>query len=496
MKYCSQCGSELRNGQSFCNKCGHKLSPIKENEKDKEKKINLNKNIDENSDENINDDLCKSTNDNINNTQDVVVDLPTQNNFVLSKKMKIGIMSSCVIVVLTIIFFKLGYSFTQPSKVVSNFQKAISSGDKKELINLLYCNDNRLEINEKTIDPLLSYFKENPSYLTIVTKDLNKEAINISITKNLYDQNRNDSQDMLSIVSVGKKFIFFPNYKIGIKSSFIQINASIKDASFSLNDINLGKSDTDNFSKEFGPFIPGKYNLIANYKGKYISLNESYAVDFFNKEDIVPGKEIINALTNTNYVIIESEYSDAKIFVDGKDSGAKVADAKNFGPLSSGTKVYAIVTENGKQLKSQEYIVQPEDNNIYLSFEEAINAINYLESDLKQLIYNYTYNFADAVNYNDFSRVAPYLYPSSKLYNEQAKYIPATYNNGIKEYLSSSNMISYNLNSDNKSGTINTQEIYSIDNKGVTSVKTFKYTYTVKYNEDTGSYQLDSISIS
>jgi uncharacterized membrane protein YvbJ len=468
MKYCSQCGAEIKVQQAFCIKCGYKFNSIKENE--------------------------TKLNENFNNTQSINADNSTKNNFVLSKKMKISIIGASIIAILLIIFFKTGNALTQPSKVVSNFEKAISSDNKKELSNILYCKDKRLEISEKSIAPLLSYFNENPSYLNTVTQALSKEALTIKMTKNLSNLDKNNSKDLFNVVYEGKKFIFFPNYKISIMPSFIQVNTSIKDVSLSLNDIKLGKSDTDNFSKEFGPFIPGKYNLSAVYKGKYLSLNEPYSVNFFDNENMVDNKKNIDVLLNTNYIMVKSEYSDAKIFVNGKDTGIKAADAQNFGPLSSGMKIYAVATENGNQLKSDEYTIEQGDKNIYLSFEEAKNVISSLESNLKDLMNNYSYYFCEAVNMNNFSMLEPYLYPKSKLYNEQLSYIPTTYNSGLKEYVTSLNILSYKLNADNKSGTITTQETYNIDKKGTPSVKTFKYTYTFKYNEEVGRYQIDSIS--
>lgn len=38
---------------------------------------------------------------------------------------------------------------------------------------------------------------------------------------------------------------------------------------------------------------------------------------------------------------------------------------------------------------------------------------------LKDLVHRYTNSFSNAVNYNSFSEVQPYIYPGSELYNEQ-----------------------------------------------------------------------------
>lgn len=469
MKFCSRCGTELKDGQTICPQCGHNLVDIKNNKEDNDKSI----------DTNIGDDIENINMDNI------------KKNIALPKKVKVSIMGIVIIVILIIIFFKVGNYITKPSNIIMNFQKAIMSNNKEELSKILYSQDSRLKVNEKSIEPLMLYINGEPSYLNNVIENLNKQAMEIESFDKFNNFNQKGSQNILNIVCVGKKFYFFPNYKISIKPAFIEINTSVKNVGFLLNGINLGKSDRDNFSKEFGPFMPGKYKLLSNYKGEYISLNESYDINFITAENV---KEKIDAFKNLNYVSIGSEYQDAEVFVNGKNTGVKIKDAQNFGPLSENSKVYAIIKKDGKALKSNEYTILEGDTDIYLSFEEAENQIENTENQFKDVMYEYLNNFTQAVNTQDFSMIEYYLYPGSKFYAEQQEYVQNTYDRGIRETIMSMEVLSCNVSEDNNSCTITTKEVYNIDNNGEILIKPFKYRYKLRYNEITGSYQIEDIS--
>lgn len=463
MKFCSRCGTKLEFEQDTCPQCGYSLGGRQD----------------------------KNNMENRNTVQ--VIDKPSviRRTSTFSMKTKLGIVGISIVAVLLIGLFIVGNSLSKPSKVVLKFEKAVASGNKTDLIDVLYCADNRLEINEKNIAPLLNYFKDNPSYLNTTIQSLNSEALTVGQTSSLPKIGTSNNQSVLTLTYTGKRLLFFPSYKIGIKPAFIQIKAGIKDVTFSLNSTQIGKSDIDNYSKEFGPFVPGKYKLLADYKGKYVTLTEPHDADLVTASN---GKTSVDIFTNLNYIKIKSEYPDAELFVNGKDSGVKIADAQNFGPLNSSTKVYAVVSKDGKTLKSNEYTVSQGDADIYLSFTEAENRVKNLQNQIHDLIYWYTYYFTQAVNSNNFSIVEYYIYPGSKLYDEQKSYIPSTYGQGIKETIMSFNITSCNLNEDNLTGTVTTEEVYNIDNKGVSSIKNFKYKYTFRYNEAKGTYQLESIS--
>lgn len=467
MKFCTKCGSKLETGESVCHNCGYNFDTGKyETDKkddtqviDKEKIVNYD---------------TVTERENLEKICDFI------------KKKKVGILFFLIAIIIIGSFILIGRSLTSPSKLVERFQSDISSSDKADLSKILYSNDNRLKVDEKNSSYLLAYFKDNPSYLNKAMDNMNSQLGDTNLIKKASDF----TQDNLSIVIDGRTLLFFPRYKVSVKPTFIEVNTGIKDVELSLDDSKIGKSDKDNFSKEYGPFMPGKYKLYADYKGKYISLNKNYNIDLVNSTN---GKVNVDIFKDLNYVKIDGDHPDAEIFVNNRNTGIKISDAVNFGPVNPEMKIYAIANENGKKLKSNEHIVAAGDSNIDLSFSESESQLSNIEDKMHNLIDMYTNYFCYAVNYGDFSNVEPYIYPGSSLYNAQAKYVSDTYNNGISENIMSYNVVSYTMADDNKSGTITTEEVYKITKNGQSSVKNFKYTYGFKYNEDMGSYQLTNI---
>jgi uncharacterized membrane protein YvbJ len=501
MKFCTKCGNEIHDGQRFCTKCGNDLTreTITETESEEEttnliideveesEEANLITSIPEEKEENnlfanINDENGES-NLATNETQESHI-----SNFKLSKKSKIVIAIAAILIIVIGAVIKIGNSLSDPKKLVTRFEKDVASNNASDLASILYSNDVRLKIDSKSISPLLSYFKSNPSYFNKVVQNLNNDSISPKDISSL----SSSSSNTLTLVKAGKKFFIFPNYKLNVKPSFVDITTAVKDVTFSINDAQIGKSDADKSTKEFGPYIPGNYSILANYKGKYVTLSEPYSVDLVKANGGIAKLDVFNDM---NYLNITSDYPDADIFINGKDINVKVKDAGNLGPINSSAKIYATCVKDGKKLKSEECSASSGDTELYLSFENASNDLNNVQDQLKDLLDYYTSDFTQAVNTNNISLIDPYVASGSQLYKDQQSYIPNTYNAGIQENIVSADIKEYNISDDNKSGTITTSEVYNIIAKdGTSSNKAFSYVYKFQYNDSTSSYQFTNIS--
>lgn len=487
MKFCTKCGNEIHDGQRFCTKCGNDLTKVTINEAESDEKTNL-----------IIDEVQESEGTNLitnipedkgeNNLAANATEESHRSNFKLSKKSKIVIAMAAILIIVIGAVITIGNSLSDPKKLVTRFEKDVASNNASDLASILYSNDVRLKIDSKSISPLLSYFKSNPSYFNKVVQNLNNDSISPKDISSL----SSSSSNTLTLVKAGKKFFIFPNYKLNVKPSFVDITTAVKDVTFSINDAQIGKSDADKSTKEFGPYIPGNYSILANYKGKYVTLSEPYSVDLVTANSGIAKLDVFNDM---NYLNITSDYPDAEIFIDGKDIDVKVKDAANLGPIDSSAKIYATYVKDGKKLKSEECSASSGDTELYLSFENASNDLNNVQDQLKDLLDYYTSDFTQAVNTNNISLIDPYVTSGSQLYKDQQSYIPNTYNAGIQENIVSADIKKYNISDDNKSGTITTSEVYNIISKdGTSSNKAFSYVYKFQYNDSTSSYQFTDIS--
>jgi uncharacterized membrane protein YvbJ len=409
-------------------------------------------------------------------------------SFKLSKGLKIAMVLVTILIIAIVAVIQVGYSLSDPNKLVTRFEKDIASNNSSDLISILSCNDARLTVDSKNILPLLAYFKSNPSYLNDVIQNFKNDALSPKDVSTL----SKSSSNTLTLANVGKNYFIFPAYKINIKPSFIDITSGVKDVTFSINDTQIGKSDTDNSTKEFGPYIPGNYSILANYKGKYFTSSQPYPVDLVSTNNGIAKLDIFGDM---NYINVSSEYSDAEIFINGKDINVKVKDATNLGPVESSAKIYATYLKDGKTLKSEENSILSGDTNVNLSFEYSNNALYDVQNQLTNLLSYYTDYFTQAINTNNVSLIDPYVTVGSDLYKAQQAYIPKTFTAGIQENIISANITNYNISDDSKSGSITTSEVYNIIAKdGTSSNKAFNYVYKFNYNESNASYQLTGIN--
>ena len=466
MKFCTKCGNEVTEEKLFCTYCGNDLRTKPTN---KTEPIH---------------------NANLDTIQPGELHAP---NLKLSKKSKIIMSSFIILVILIFAIIKVGNSLSDPNKVVTRFKQDVASNNVSDLSKILYCNDPRLKVDSKNIAPLISYYKSNPANFNKIIENLNDDAFKTnSINPKDVDSVSTEPSNVLTLIKAGKNFLIFPKYKISIKPSFINITTTVKDVTFSINNTQIGKSDTDSSTKQFGPYIPGNYSILANYKGKYVTLSKPYPVDLVSPTS---GIAELSIFDDMKYLNITSDNPDAEIFVNGKDTKLKVQDATKFGPIDNSAKIYATYVKSGKKLKSDECSFSNGDTSLYLSFQNSTTGLDDVQNQLKDLLGYYTSYFTQAVNTNNTSLIDPYVASGTELYKQQKSYIPSTYKAGIQEEVISANITNYNISDDNKSGSITTSEVYNIIAKDSTSYnKTFNYVYEFQYNDSTSSYQFTNIN--
>lgn len=467
MKYCNHCGNKLDENQKFCGKCGNKLittsTEIKSAEETKVKP----------SDESQ---ITKA-----------------KKNFKL-KKLHIIITSVILSLLLvsggSIFFLK---NLNSPEKIIEKFQEAIVSKDTKKLSKIITCTNNKLEINEENIGSLLTLFDVDPTLMTEVISTLNNQIFELKTI----GTSKNEPSDFLKLAVKNKNFIY-TSYSVEVLPIYLTVNGPSKNISIALNDKEVHKSTSDDFSDKIGPLMPGKYKIKSSFKsGNNIA---DYAEDLLLNN---PSSDYtINALPGYTLVTIECNYNEANIFVNGIDTEIKVKDFKTLGPVKEFSEVYASFTNDQGTFNSNKTTVSSYSNELELNFDtKSFNTsgvattnkpdANTIEAEVKILLDNYLLNFPKAVNTGDFNKISEFLYPESPLYNSQKNLISTLYKDNIKEEFVSSSYKDFKLDSSNTTGTIVVDEIFKVG-KSTSEPKTESYTwtYTFKYNAVKKSFQL------
>lgn len=261
--------------------------------------------------------------ENLNNSEETSASL-LEKIKEISKRQKKVLVSILSVVVVVIVLFCIGNSITSKSNVSNKLSQAIKNNDSKEMAKYIVSSDSRLKINQDVLKPYIKYLKDNPSYTSKLLAEINFQSNNKS--------NSETSNGMIGLKANGKKFVFFNNYVYELPAYFINVQTDYKNTVVSLDNKKLYTADSDKFQKECGPFLPGSYTLSASLKTDYaeakghvdVSLDPQYATN--NAKDI-------NLPLDGSKLNLYSTFEDAKIIVNGKDTGINVKNVNSLMPL-------------------------------------------------------------------------------------------------------------------------------------------------------------------
>lgn len=502
---CNNCNTKLNDNDKFCYKCGNQIENIintvestKENTPDNitqditedQSKIELKKSdykedsyqnteikqgIKNNEDlKNIAEDISK----NVNKfgawikpkTEKVIERIKN-----LNKKQKIIIAALIAVLVVGISYMSIPQSSNQ---VINKFEKAIIDNNTGKLKKLVISQDKRLSITEDNLNVIIEHYKENPSSLNSDMQYLK----NISVD-GYYD-------DYVPYTLVKKKKLFKDKYYIGLNPRYIELDSSYQNVKI---DLSNGESIVQEDLKdgEIGPFIPGRYKLVVTSDSEYSEFEKSQTIDLFYADAV----SYITVDIDVNQVTIDSEESEAIIYIDGKSTEKTAHELGSIPGLKNGVSIYGVLTYKGKEIKSNVATVSGSDY-IYLTYdyvkpptsEEVKEAIDNLMSD-------YLYYFASAVNNDDFSYIQEYLSRGSNLYNEQKANISKFAEKGISEYYIEHEIINVDYNEDTRKGTVTVREVYEISTEDDIKEKSFNNKYQFIYNENKQTYELTDLEV-
>ncbi|WAM31986.1 TcaA 3rd/4th domain-containing protein [Caldicellulosiruptor naganoensis] len=373
----------------------------------------------------------------------------------LNKKQIIPIICmSCFIIV----FITIGIIFSSlnsPEKAYTNFKNAI----EQKNVNLLsewLCFENGDKIDKNYLEKLLQLMDEESTYKTTVLEKLKNDVYIItgekprekgaSLLDTLvaeavanFDSNFND----FSIKPVGNVLFFFPKYRVVPKQYFIEVSCDTKGAKIYLDGREKGTILDTSSLLSFGPFVPGKYyNVEAKYSGKYVTLSDSDQVtlchNFSNKNKI-----LVELNLNPIYVAVEFDFEDAELIVDGKKTGIKVKEAKNFGPVSSNNEFAAMVALPIGTVKTQSKRVDTWSGKVTIPTLVANDDVNKpIFEKIANTINEFNKSWALAMSVEDVNRIV-YCSDELKQYYQENR-INEWKQNG-KKYIGKPTKMIYNF---------------------------------------------------
>lgn len=425
MKFCGTCKKNVADHLNFCPECGSKVEVI------------------------------------VDNTAASYTELQSETKPVKSKKNVFLIIGLAIIVILLFGAYKFGaYKFSK-EKQVNVMIEAFQKKDINAIDEFVKANDSSLKIKTEDIKAYMRYLKENPSYNKQLLSYLQKETVDQKLTKD--KPAFKDGE----IVEEGKEWFLYPKYKFSMKSYYVNVSTTAKNAEIYVNDKKETELSSDKNSKELGPYFPGTYVVKATAKTELTELETEKEVDLADEQS---EKVKIDLSLEGKYVSISSDESDATVFVNGKKRGKLSYGSYKLGPVSTDetVEVHLEKTTDFGVMKS-ESIKIGDQSTYYLKFPKETS-----NSAVGEFVKNHIYDNVRAISLNDFSLIENNYDKSGKSYKEDRDYIQYLHKKGITEDLL-------------------TMEVRNVERQSDTKYKVTTYEeYHIRYGD--GSVKLKSFS--
>jgi membrane-associated protein TcaA len=444
MKFCIECGHKLNAAQEFCTECGAK-QPLTKEAPVTETRTNLERSV-------------------------VKAEKKKPNKLAI-------ILAAAGIFLLVAGFaaYKVGESLTGPEKVIEEFSNNIKAENIDEVMKAINMGQTDIEADRKMTEGYIEFLQDQDELLASSLKDLEEQGERLgSDTKPASGDLENS---LFTIKKDGKKWLVFDRYIISVKPYYVNVYSNFEGSKVYVNDDQVGKIKEDEPLK-VGPILPGEHELKIVYKGEYSNLEDQMKLDFSEAENNILEADLE---LEAAFVDVYSNYEDATLFINGKDSGMLVEDAYEIGPFAiDGTiTLHAEKEFETGTIKSDEVTIEDSGSiELYIDYEEPVEP-ELDEEYFSTFMHEYgTYSVA-AINNNDFSIVQNFLNPEGPAYQESKDYIEHTSEKGITEELLAL--------------TVGNVETIDENNVKVFTFEEYDITYgdgTTKYKKFVSSYQL------
>lgn len=306
----------------------------------------------------------------------------------------------------------------------------------------------------------------------------------------VYELGYDDYNDMSSNIYVkkdGKEKFFLDKYVLVLSPYNLLLESDTPGAKVFINGKEIGEID-DEYMLEYGPILPGKHTIELKYDGDYIELEEKEDVIFLDNYESTIYHSIY---LDGDYVWIDSDYPEADLLINGKDSGKTIEELDYLGPVPlDGSIVLQAKLDIGEGiLESEEVIV--DDDYIYLEFVDDIEEPYdfyeeelFLEDALYELIDSYEHDMVSAINFNDFYLVDMYIQDGSPLYKSQKNLVESLNEKGFSEELLDYEIIDFDTVADDELDVEVYESHIIIDSDGNQEMVEHIWIYTVIIVDD------------
>lgn len=448
MKYCTACGKEGKGDHEFCTSCGAKM-PSDWEEKQEKKPI--------------------------------------------PKKRKI-IFSLLAVIVISLLGTHLWLSnYYNPLKDLAAMDEAVFTNDMNKFLNHIEFADDAIlqrksyfeyianeEWNETLKNQYLSIIEESKRFQT----PLDNEIVGTS------------GHPLFKVKQQSFILGLYQTFTLHAIPTKLVANSNLDNVKITIGEKEITLKDAEKMN-EMGRAYQGEYEVEAKAEGKYGNFKETFTFDVpagdkMEMELFFDFKEF--------YIASNYDYGDASVYVDGKDTKKKLDEGFSIGPFpkKSNAKLHAEwKDEKGNIVRSNTVKVDDIDSytDIYFDFDETKtihkDVAQEAEVEAGQFILEFREAYEDAVNYIDYTEIAPFIKSDSHADKELRKFIKEM-EDGYYYYEFDENTITNVQKKKGDQFVVDTNELFTfIDDDG----KMYEYDRNKKYHIEKvdDSYQITKI---
>lgn len=308
--------------------------------------------------ENINNSLLSLIRD-IKNIKSIGFNLVWQRN---KAKIIIILISIVVVVLLLITRFSLS-----KEEVLNKFQSALINGNSSLLSHCVKMENER--VSSKDLQPLIESYNKDETRIKKVVNEISKSGESGNFTLE------------------SKKGFLKEKYYININNVTVKFISNVKNVDIEFSNKRFNLIDEAEFD-----VVPGCYEVIYTYKTDYGDITDSKILNLMENDTIE-----INV--DGNYITLYTNFEDAKVFINGVDTGVIAKDIKNYGPIpkDKDIKMYLEKEFPWGLIKSEEVSI---NSNQYIKLD--INMVNDTLNSMIDEVVNSFYNSSfEALNTKD-----------------------------------------------------------------------------------------------
>lgn len=188
------------------------------------------------------------------------------------------------------------------------------------------------KVDSDELKPLIDYYLLND-------KDVERLVSNLK---------KNNSSGNFTIKS--EKSLLGEDYYLDVSTISVNIDASVKEAVIDINGKEVNKEETINL-------IPGRYEVAYELKTEYGDVAET------NEIDILSAGEI-NVEVAAEYITLYSNFSDAEVYINGKDTKKTVSEIKAYGPIPNNKEITVYLVRDFPWGVIKSSVVKVQEENI------------------------------------------------------------------------------------------------------------------------------------